>query len=712
MKKLLMLILSLSMATATFTSCALLDELLAPESGVTSESTADVSDSSEEPASDSSEDSASDSIEDEKQEYAVTFQQAGQEDVVVTVTEGDTLAEADIPAPVQEEGYTTVWNAEDLAKLTNISGNVTVVAVKTANSYTITFEAEGVDAPAAQTVTYNSNVEINDLEREGYIFEGWFIKGTTTKVTSGLWTIAENVVLVASWTEMGKATITFVYADGTTDDSTQVYVNTDLTNVPNPQTKAKEGYSIDANWYLDSACTQVASFENITASMTVYAKATANTYTITYNANGGTVASATQEVVYDSNVTLAVPSRDNYTFNNWKDADGNIVTDGKWTLAKDVTLTANWTEMGKATITFVYADGTTDDSTQVYVNTDLTNVPNPQTKAKEGYSIDANWYLDSACTQVASFENITASMTVYAKATANTYTITYNANGGTVASATQEVVYDSNVTLAVPTRDNYTFNNWKDAEGNIVTDGKWTIAKDVTLTANWTEKSKATITFVYADGTTATAQVYVGGSLAAADVLDPTTKAVAGYIVDANWYTDSTYTTVATFENITASTSVYAKKTAKTYTVQLNADGGTGVADSFTVTYGATITLNAPTKVGYTFNGWYNGDKFVAKDEAISWNYDNDSLTLTAKWTAKTYTVTLKTTIGSVSTTTMVMTYGEAYELPTLTDNEASFIGWKLNGTLIPTSGVWTYADSEEVELVAEWKEDSWTQNY
>ena len=569
MKKLLMLILSLSMAAATFTSCALLDELFAPESGITSESTADVSDSSEAPASDSSEDSTSDSIEDEKQEYAVTFQQAGQEDVVVTVTEGDTLAEADIPAPVQEEGYTTVWKAEDLEKLTNISGNVTVVAVKTANSYTITFEAEGVDAPAAQTVTYNSNVELNDLEREGYIFEGWFIKDTTTKVASGIWTIAN-----------------------------------------------------------------------------------------------------------------------------------------------DVTLTASWTEMGKATITFVYADGTADASTQVYVNTNLANVPNPQTKAKEGYSIDTNWYLDSACTQVASFENITASMTVYAKATANTYTITYNANGGTVTPATQNVVFDSNVTLAVPTRDNYTFNNWKDADGNVVADGKWTIANDVTLTANWTEMSKATITFVYADGTTATAQVYVGGSLAAADVLDPTAKAVTGYIVDANWYTDSTYTTVATFENITTSTSVYAKKTAKTYTVQLNADGGTGVTDSFTVTYGATITLNVPTKVGYTFNGWYNGDSFVAKDEAISWNYDNDSLTLTAKWTAKTYTVTLKTTIGSVSTTTMVMTYGEAYELPTLTDNEASFIGWKLNGTLIPTSGVWTYADSEEVELVAEWKEDSWTQNY
>ena len=702
MKKLLMLILSLSMATVAFTSCNFNELFQDASDSISSAPTSSV----EEPV---------ESVEPEKNEYTVTFQQAGQEDVVVTVEEGAAVSEADIPTPVQEEGYTIAWKADDLAQLANVTGNITVTTEKTANTYTITFEVgEDIVFPATKTVTYDAEVTLSAPERAGYTFAGWYIKDTDTQVVSGAWKIANDVTLTAAWTENAKATITFVYADGSSDASTQVYVNTALTDIPNPQTVAKVGYTVDTNWYTDSACTTVANFTNITENMTVYAKATANTYTITYNANGGTVANATQSVVYDSNVTLAVPTRDNYTFNNWKDSAGNIITDGAWTIANDVTLTASWTEMGKATITFVYADGSSDDSTQVYVNTDLTNVPDPQTKAKVGYTVDTNWYADSACTTVASFTNITASMTVYAKATANTYTITYNANGGTVANATQSVVYDSNVTLAVPTRENYTFNNWKDSAGNIVTNGKWTIANNVTLTADWTEMGKATITFVYADGSTdSSTQVYIGGSLTGAQILDPTSKAVTGYTIDANWYTDNTYATVASFDNITASMTVYAKKTVKNYTVQLNTNGGTGVAASFNVNYNETITLDIPSKAGYNFLGWYDGENFVAKDSEIKWTYDNSNMTLTAKWEAKTYKVTLDPNGGSVSVTTMEIKYGESYTLPTPTNGDATFAGWKQNGTTIPVTGTWTYtAAGENVKLVASWQESDWTQNY
>ena len=571
MKKLLMLILSLSMATVALTACDL-DSLF----DTTSEVSSNVSTSSEELPSDDASETPSDSYEEpsestepEKQEFTVTFQQAGQQDVVLTVEEGATVAEEDIPTPVQEAGYTIVWNAEELAQLNNISANVTVSTVKTANTYTVTFESEGVDAPAAKSVTYNTEVVLDALEREGYTFDGWFIKDTATQVVSGPWTIANDVTLVAKWTEKGKATITFVYADGTADASTWVYVNNDLTNVPNPQEVAKTGYTVDTKWYADSECTTEANFENITASMTVYAKVTANTYTITYAANGGTVASETQDVVYDSEVTLAVPTRANYTFNNWTDASGKVVTDGVWQTANNVTLTANWTENAKATITFVYADGTTDNSMWVYVNNDLTNVPNPQDKGKVGYTVDANWY------------------------------------------------------------------------------------------------------------------------------------------------TDNTYTTVANFANITASMTVYAKATAKTYTVQLNADGGTGVAATMTATYGEEVTLDMPTKEGYNFLGWYDGDTFVAKDAAFTWNYDNDNMTLTAKWTAKTYTVTLNLNGGEGAATSMTVTYGAAYELPTPVRDEYTFIGWKYNGTLIASNGTWTYdAAGETIEFVAEWKAEEWTQNY
>ena len=113
MKKLLMLILSLSMATVAFTSCGLFGQ--APESSSPATSV------------------PTESVAPEKNEYTVTFQQAGEADKTVTVKEGEAVAEADIPAPAQKDGYTTVWKAEDLAKLTNVTGNVTVTAVATAN---------------------------------------------------------------------------------------------------------------------------------------------------------------------------------------------------------------------------------------------------------------------------------------------------------------------------------------------------------------------------------------------------------------------------------------------------------------------------------------------------------------------------------------------------------------------------------------------------
>lgn len=55
------------------------------------------------------------------------------------------------------------------------------------------------------------------------------------------------------------------------------------------------------------------------ATITLYAIWKANTYTITYNANGGTGAPAAQTKTYGVNLTLATskPSRTNYTFKGW-----------------------------------------------------------------------------------------------------------------------------------------------------------------------------------------------------------------------------------------------------------------------------------------------------------------------------------------------------------------------------------------------------------
>ena len=73
----------------------------------------------------------------------------------------------------------------------------------------------------------------------------------------------------------------------------------------------------------------------------------------------------------------------------------------------------------------------------------------------------------------------------------------------------------------------------------------------------------------------------------------------------------------------------------ETYTVSFDGANGSEVATE-TVEEGETLEEpTAPTKAYYTFDGWYNGE--------TKWNFATDkvtaNVTLTAKWTAKVYTV-------------------------------------------------------------------------
>ncbi len=71
-------------------------------------------------------------------------------------------------------------------------------------------------------------------------------------------------------------------------------------------------------------------------------------YAITFNANGGQVDTEEMTVFYGSAFgTLPIPTRDYYTFDGWFTEDGTEVTaDTVMTEAKDISLTAHWTQNG------------------------------------------------------------------------------------------------------------------------------------------------------------------------------------------------------------------------------------------------------------------------------------------------------------------------------------------------------------------------------
>ena len=101
------------------------------------------------------------------------------------------------------------------------------------------------------------------------------------------------------------------------------------------------------------------------------------------------------------------------------------------------------------------------------------------------------WYLDANFTTAVDFTNfkVTEDITLYAKWTVNTYTVTFNSNGGSdVASAT--VNHNNAVTLpTAPTKEGHTFVGWyKNLEDTEPFDIDTPVAADVTLYAKWSEE--------------------------------------------------------------------------------------------------------------------------------------------------------------------------------------------------------------------------------
>lgn len=233
---------------------------------------------------------------------------------------------------------------------TNATGIKRVVAQWKANTYNVTFEAnEGTVTPAEQTVTYGSHYgELPTPTREGYTFVGWFTEqnGGTKVMADTKVTTAEDHTLYAYW--MQNIYDVRFDANGGKEAYEPKKVRHGDAYGTFPPTPTRIGYEF-AGWFTDAKDgTQVKPEDVVTASHTLYAHWTASTYTVTFDANGGTVTPATQEVTYGSTYgELPTPTRKGYTFVGWFTGakDGRQVkADAEVTTAADRTLYAHWTQ--------------------------------------------------------------------------------------------------------------------------------------------------------------------------------------------------------------------------------------------------------------------------------------------------------------------------------------------------------------------------------
>ena len=182
--------------------------------------------------------------------------------------------------------------------------------------------------------------------------------------------------------------------------------------------------------------------------------------------------------------------------------------------------------------------------------------PRPADPAKSGY-LFKGWCSDKSLTKAYDFNSaVKSNLTLYAKWEAKaTYTVTFNANGGTAVKA-QSVSSGAKASKpANPTKAGHVFKGWySDKSLTKAYDFNSAVKSNLTLYAKW-EANKYTVTFVSNGGSSVAAQVVSYGKM----VSQPANPTFSGYLFK-GWYSDKTCTKPYAFETaVEADLTLYAK---------------------------------------------------------------------------------------------------------------------------------------------------------
>ncbi len=198
-----------------------------------------------------------------------------------------------------------------------------------------------------------------------------------------------------------------------------------------------------------------------------------------------------------------------------------------------------------------------------------------------------------------------------------------------------------------------------------------------------------------------------------ATITAPAAPTKTGYAF-AGWYKEAACTNPWNFgsDKVTASITLYAKWTPVEYNITYNLNGGTvsGNPETYTVE-SEGITLNIPTRTGYTFAGWTGTDLSAASTSVTIAQGSTGDRAYTATWTANTYAITYAGMDGAQhgENHPVSHTYATDTLVPNPTKDGYTFAGWLVNGTgdavkNLTLSGTGYTAD---ITLTAQWTLDA-----
>ena len=415
--------------------------------------------------------------------------------------------------------------------------------------------------------------------------------------------------------------------------------------------------------------------------------------TVTFDADGGTPATATKSTVSGGTVYFPVtPTRTGYTFGGWFTAKDGVGTQFLETtpVTTCFTVYAKWTAIPTYQVTFVDGQGNTLATRTVYEGKAAAAPADP---TRDGFTF-GGWDV--------SFDNVTSDLTVTAIWIAQAVTVTYDSQGG--SSVDPAVVENGGtVVLPTPTKEHFVFAGWfTAADGGTQVTSPLTVTADMTLYAQWTPA--ATYTLKYdANGGSGSMDSATYYAQDVATVADNGFTRIGYTFVSWNTAADNSGTTYAAGSPLAMMSDVtlYAQwqlGPVTVYTVTF-VDGQGTTLSVVSVPSGTAATAPAnPTRYGYVFAGW-----------DVSFANVTSNITVTALWTpAQRYTLSYDANGGTGSMAAQSYYGGDSVRVAAnaFTREGYIFTGWNTaadgHGQAYPAGSNLTITGN--VTLYAQWR--------
>ncbi len=430
--------------------------------------------------------------------------------IVKTGSEFTAPASDGLTRPDGDAGSFFMWlgsNGKLYAPGVSVPAEVTTLTVQwTVPTYTVTLHANGGTINSGNVTEYTYGVgatlpTADDMIYTGHTFKGWYDNESLTgsPVTAIGSTETGNKEYWAKW-EANTYTVTLNTNGGTINSGNVTgYTYGVGATLPTADDMTYTGYTFKG-WYDNEGLTGfpvTAISDTETGNKEYWAKWEANAYTVTLNTNGGTINSG-NVTGYTYGVGATLPTADDmtytgYTFKGWYDNEGltgfpvTAISDtetgnkeywAKWEAnAYTVTLNTNGGTINNGNVTeYTYGAGAT--------------LPTADDMTYTGHTF-VGWYdnenlTGSPVTAIGGTE--TGNKEYWAKWEANTYTVTFYPNGGSVNPVAATTDSSGKLSsLPTPTRGgNYRFDGWyTEQTGGIKVTLNQVYTADTTLYAYW-----------------------------------------------------------------------------------------------------------------------------------------------------------------------------------------------------------------------------------